>query len=145
MTQYTSSVANRTELPQAVHAGLNYAFASFNSAAFANFSASVSDSIVMMKLPPRSRIVSAYIGGLTDDANGNMGFSLGDPGSNVRHGTQSISGTAIGCNWFTGLNANFAFSVSDDQTNYALTLHLQNVTSASGSTSVHLGVIWQKF
>jgi hypothetical protein len=143
MAQHSSSVANGPVV-QAIHAGLNYAFSSYNSAALSGgFSGSVSDSIVMMKLPPRSRIVAAYIGGITDD--GNMGFSLGDPGSNTRHGTTSISATALGCNWFTGLNANFAYSVSDDQSNYALTLHLQNVTSMSGSLSVHVGVIWQKF
>jgi hypothetical protein len=143
MAQHSSSVANGPVV-QAVHAGLNYAFASFNSPALAGgFTGSVSDSIVMMKLPPRSRVVAAYIGGITDD--GNMGFSLGDPGSNTRHGTTTISATAIGCNWFTGLNANFAYSVSDDQTNYSLTLHLQNVTSMSGSLSVHVGVIWQKY
>jgi len=143
MATYSSSVANGAVV-QAVHAGLNYAFASFNAAAIANFSGSVSDSIVMMKLPRNSRIVAAYLGGITDDASGNAGFSLGDPGSNTRHGTISISGTRLGCNWFTGLSPNFGYSVSDDQTSYPLTLHLQNVTSMSGSTSVHLGVIWQK-
>jgi hypothetical protein len=32
--------------------------------------------------------------------------------------------------------------VSDDQTNYSLTLHLQDITSTTGSLSVHLGVEW---
>ena len=96
----------------------------------------------MMKLPRNSRIVGAYLGGIADD--GNIGLSLGDPGSNTRHGTASISATALGCNWFTGLAANFGFSVSDDQTSYTLALHVQNITSTTGSLSVHLGVIWQK-
>jgi hypothetical protein len=143
MAQVSSSVANGAVV-QSVHAGLNYAFAAYNSSgAKTPFSGSVSDSIVMMKLPPRSRIVAAYLGGITDD--GNMGFSLGDPGSNTRYGTASISSTALGVVWFTGGAANFAYSVSDDQPSYALTLHLQNVTSLSGSMSVHVGVIWQKF
>jgi len=142
MTAHSSSVTARGPV-QTVHAGVNFAFASFNSAGLKTpFSGSVSDSIVMMYLPRNTKIVGAYLGGITDD--GNMGFSLGDPGSNTRHGTASISSTALGQTPFTGLAANFAYSVSDDQNEYPLTLHLQNVTSLSGSLSVHVGVYFQK-
>lgn len=144
MAQFSSSVSGRGPV-QCGHIGVQFAFAAFNSAGVKTpFSGSVSDSIVMMYLPKNTKIVGAYLGGITDDANGNAGFSLGDPGSNTRHGTISISGTAIGCNWFTGLAANFAYSVSDDQNTYPVTLHLQNATSFSGSLSVHLGVYFQK-
>jgi hypothetical protein len=140
MAQVSSSVANKPQ--QAVHAGLNFAFAAYNSSGLKTpFSGSVSDSIVMLTLPRNSEIVYAYLGGITDD--GNMGFSLGDPGSNTRWGTASISSTALSMAFFQGATA-FAYSASDDQNSYPLTLHLQNVTSLSGSLSVHLGVVWRK-
>jgi hypothetical protein len=140
MAQVTSSVANRGVV-QAVHAGVNYAFASYNSSGTKTpFSMSVSDSIVMMKLPRNSRIIAAYLGGIADD--GNIGFSLGDPGSNTRYGTKSISATALSHVLFNAGAQYFGYSVSDDQTNYSLTLHLQDITSTTGSLSVHLGVEW---
>jgi hypothetical protein len=143
MAQVSSSAINSNQVVQSVHAGLNFAFVGYNSAGLKTpFSGSVSDSIVMLNLPRNSRIVAAYLGGITDD--GNMGFSLGDPGSNTRYGTASISATALGVVWFSGGAAGFTYSLSDDQTSYPLTLHLQNVTSLSGSLSVHVGVIWQK-
>ena len=142
MAQLSSSVANGP-IVQAVHAGVNYAFASFNSAgAKTPFSMSVSDSIAMMKLPRNSRIINCYLGGIADD--GNIGFSLGDPGSNARYGTKSISATALSHVLFDGGVQGFAFSVSDDQTSYTLALHVQNITSTTGSLSVHLGVLWVK-
>lgn len=144
MAQFSSSVSARGPV-QTVHAGVNFAFASYNSGGVKTpFSGSVSDSIVMMYLPRNTKIVGAYLGGITDDANGNAGFSLGDPGSNTRHGIASLGGTAQGCVPFVGLAANFAYSVSDDQSVYPLTLHLQNATSFSGSLSVHVGVYFQK-
>jgi hypothetical protein len=140
MAQVSSSVANKPQ--QAVHAGLNFAFAAYNSAGLKTpFSGSVSDSIVMLNLPRNAEIVMAYLGGITDD--GNMGFSLGDPGSNTRWAAVSISSTALGMVFYQGPTA-YTYSVSDDQNTFPLTLHLQNVTSLSGSLSVHLGVIWRK-
>lgn len=142
MAQLSSSVANRGPV-QAGTPGVNFAFASFASGGSKTpFSGSVSDSIVMMKLPRNAQIIAAYLGGMCQD--GNMGFSLGDPASNTQHGTKSISATSLGTGWFEGVKAGSVFSVSDDQNTYALTLHLQNVTSLSGSMSVHLGVLWIK-
>lgn len=142
MAQVSSSVSGRGPV-QCAHTGVQFAFAAFNSPGLKTpFSGSVSDSIVVMYLPKNTKIVSAYLGGITDD--GNMGFSLGDPGSNTRHGIASIGASALGQVWFSGLAANFAYSVSDDQNTYPLTLHLQNVTSLSGSLSVHVGVFFQK-
>ena len=142
MAEVSSSVANTGQV-QAVHAGVNFAFAGYNSSGLKTpFSMSVSDSIVMMRLPRNASIIAAYLGGITDD--GNIGFSLGDPGSSTRYGTASISATALGVGWFTGGATNFAYSVSDDQNTYPLTLNLQNITSISGSLSVHVGVLWIK-
>jgi hypothetical protein len=143
MADLSSSVAQNGVVVQAVHAGVNYAFAAFNSSgAKTPFSMSVSDAIVMMNLPRNSRIIAAYLGGIADD--GNIGFSLGDPGSNTRYGTKSISATALSHVLFDGGAQGFAFSVSDDQTSYQLKLHVQNITSVTGSLSVHLGVLWVK-
>jgi hypothetical protein len=140
MAQVSSSVANLPPV-QCGHIGTMSAFAAYNSAGLKTpFSGSVSDSIVMMHLPKNTTIVAAYLGGITDD--GNMGFSLGDPGSNTRFGTKTISGTAVGLVPFDTVN--FAYSASDDQNSYPLTLHLQNVTSLSGSLSVHLTVFFKK-
>ena len=142
MAQLSSSVANGP-IVQAVHAGVNYAFASFNSAgAKTPFSMSVSDSIAMMKLPRNSKVIACYLGGLADD--GNIGFSLGDDGSNTRYGTKSISATALSHVLFNAGAQYFGYSVSDDKTFYTLTLHLQDITSTTGSLSVHLGVEWIK-
>ncbi len=142
MAQVSSSVAN-TAVVQCGHIGVQYAFAAYASTGLKTpFSMSVSDSIVMMYLPKNTRVIAAYLGGIADD--GNIGFSLGDPGSNTRYGTLSISATALGAGQFTGGAQAFAYSVSDDQNSYPLTLHLQNITSTSGSLSVHLGVFFQK-
>lgn len=142
MAQVSSSVANGAPV-QCGHIGVQYAFASYNSAGLKTpFSGSVSDSVVMMYLPKNTRVIAAYLGGITDD--GNMGFSLGDPGSNTRYGTKSISATALSHVLFDGGVQAFAYSVSDDQNSYPLTLHLQNVTSMSGSMTVNLGVLFQK-
>lgn len=141
MATHSSSVANRGVV-QAVHAGLNYAFASFNSGGTNTpFSRSVSDAIVMMNLPRNSQIIAAWLGGATVD--GNAGFSLGDPGSNTRHGTGSISATTRQMQQLDAA-AGFTYSLSDDQTSYPLTLNLQSTTSSSGSLSVHVSVIWKK-
>jgi hypothetical protein len=142
MAQVSSSVANRAPV-QCGHIGVQSAFAAYNSSGNKTpFSMSVSDSIVMMYLPKNTKIVAAYLGGIADD--GNIGFSLGDPGSNTRYGTKSISATAMSHVLFDGGAASFAYSVSDDQNSYPLTLHLQNITSTSGSLSVHLTVFFQK-
>jgi hypothetical protein len=141
MAQVSSSVANGAPV-QCGHIGVQYAFASYNSAGTKTpFSQSVSDSIVMMYLPKNTRIIAAYLGGIADD--GNMGFSLGDPGSNTRYGTKSISATTLSHVLFDGGVQAFAYSVSDDQNSYPLTLHLQNITSATGSVTVQLGVLFQ--
>lgn len=143
MAEVSSSVAENGKVVQAVHAGVNYAFASYNSSgAKTPFSMSVSDDIVMMNLPRNSRIIACYLGGIADD--GNIGFSLGDPGSNTRYGTKSISATALSHILFDGGVQGFAYSVSDDQTFYPLKLHVQNITSTTGSLSVHVGVLWVK-
>lgn len=142
MATHSSSVANRGVV-QAVHAGVNYAFASFVSGGTNTpFSRSVSDAIVMFNLPRNSKVIAAWLGGATVD--GNAGFSLGDPGSTTRHGTLSISATTKQAIAFAELAQGFVYSVSDDQTSYPLTLNLQNTTSTSGSLSVHVGLIWVK-
>lgn len=141
MAQVSSSVANSAPVACA-HTGVQYGFAAYNSAGLKTpFSMSVSDSIVMMYLPKNTRVIAAYLGGITDD--GNIGFSLGDPGSNTRYGTKSISATAMSHVLFDGGVQNYAYSVSDDQNSYPLILNLQNITSISGSLSVHLGVLFQ--
>lgn len=142
MATLSSSVANRGVV-QAVHAGVNYAFASFNSGGSNTpFSRSVSDAIVMFNLPRNSKVIAAWLGGATVD--GNAGFSLGDPGSNTRHGTLSISATTRQAIPFGEFVQGFVYSLSDDQTSYPLTLNLQNTTSTSGSLSIHVGLIWVK-
>lgn len=141
MAQVSSSVANGAPV-QCGHIGVQSAFAAYNSSGTKTpFSMSVSDSIVMMYLPKNTTILQAYLGGIADD--GNIGFSLGDPGSNTRWGTVSISATALSHVLFQGAAA-FAYSVSDDQNSYPLTLHLQNITSTTGSLSVHLTVFFKK-
>lgn len=142
MATHSSSVANRGVV-QAGTPGVNYAFASFNSAGTNTpFSRSVSDAIAMLNLPRNAKIIAAWLGGATVD--GNAGFSLGDPGSNTRHGTLTISATTRQAIPFTELAQAFVYSLSDDQTSYALSLNLQNTTSTSGSLSVHVGVLWIK-
>jgi hypothetical protein len=143
MASVSSSMAENGVCVQAVHAGVNFAFAAYKSAGLKTpFSMSVSDAIVMFNMPRNSKVIAAYIGGIADD--GNLGFSLGDPGSSIRYGTQSVSATAIGVNWFDTGAAGFVYSISDDQTTYPLTLNLQDATSVSGSLSVHVGVMWIK-
>ena len=142
MATHSSSVANRGVV-QAVHAGVNYAFASFNSGGSNTpFSRSVSDAIFMFNLPRNARVIAAWLGGATVD--GNAGFSMGDPGSNTRYGTLSISATTLQAIPFSGLPQGFVFSVSDDQTSYPISLNLQSTTSTSGSLSVHVGLLWVK-
>ena len=143
MATVSSSVADQNRT-QAVHAGNNYQFAAYNSGGNKTpFSGSVSDAIVVMNMPRNAQIIAAYIGGWTDD--GNMGFSLGDPGSTTRYGGPlTISGTSLGLAWFTNGAVGFTYSISDDQSAWPLTLNLQNATSVSGSVSVHVGVIWKK-
>jgi hypothetical protein len=143
MATVSSSVADGGGVVQAVHAGMNFSYAAYSSGGNKTpFSRSVSDAVAMMNLPRNARIAAAYLGGFCQD--GNCGFSLGDPGSSTRHGTQSISATSQNIIWFTNLQPNFIYSVSDDQRSYPLTLNLQNTTSVSGSMSVHLGVFWIK-
>lgn len=143
MAGHSSSVAQNGNVVQAVHAGVNYAFSSFKSGGtITPFSRSVSDSIVMFNLPRNAKIIAAWLGGNCQD--GNCGFSLGDPGSNTRHGTLSISATTLQAIPFAALAQGFVYSVSDDQTSYPLSLNLQNTTSASGSLSVHVGLLWVK-
>lgn len=142
MATVSSSVAENGVVVQAVHAGVNYAYALYNSGGNKTpFSMSVSDAIAMMNLPRDSYIIAAWLGGIC--ADGNRGFSLGDPGSTTRHGTKSISATyrnqiAFEC------DQNTKYSVSDDKQSYALTLNLQDATSVSGSMTVELGVLWIK-
>lgn len=145
MASHSSSAAQNGVCVQAVHAGLNYAFAAFNSAgAKTPFSYSVSDDIKMLNMPRNAEIVAVYIGGIADD--GNLGFSIGDPGSATRYGNPapSLSATALGLGWCTNGAVGFTYSISDDQTTWPLTLTLQNATSVTGSLSVHVGVIWRK-
>jgi hypothetical protein len=143
MASVTSSLAQNGVCVQAVHAGVNFAFASYASTGLKTpLSMSVSDAIVMFNMPRNAIVIGAYLGGITDD--GNIGFSLGDPGSNTRYGTQSLSATAIGINWFDTGAAGFKYSISDDQTTWPLTLNLQDITSTTGSLSVHVGVLWVK-
>ena len=142
MATHSSSAAQGGVVVQAVHAGANYAFASFKSTGTNTpFSRSVSDAIVMMNLPRNAQIIAAWIGGFTPD--GNAGFSLGDPGSTTRHGTGTISATARQMQPLDAATS-FVFSVSDDQNSYPLTLNLQNTTSTSGSLSVHVAILWKK-
>ena len=142
MAGHSSSAANSGLVAQAVHAGANFTVVSFKSAASKNpFSGSVSDSIHMLNLPRNAKIIAAWLGGMCQD--GNMGFSLGDPSSNTRFGTKSISATTVQQAPFEA-PIGTVFSVSDDQSSYPLTLHLQNATSVSGSMSVHVGVLWVK-
>ena len=144
MATVSSSAAQNGVCVQAVHAGVNFAFAAYNSGGNKTpFSGSVSDAIVMLNMPRNAKIIQAWIGGWSDD--GNFGFSLGDPGSTTRYGGPlSISGTAIAKSIFTNGAEGFVYSISDDQTTWPLTLNLQNATSVSGSISVHVGVIWKK-
>lgn len=142
MATHSSSAAQNGVVVQAVHAGANYAFSSFKSTGSNTpFSRSVSDAIVMLNMPRNAKIIAAWLGGFTPD--GNAGFSLGDPGSNTRHGTATISATARQMQQFDAATS-FVFSVSDDQTSWPLTLNLQSTTSTSGSLSVHVAVLWIK-
>jgi hypothetical protein len=143
MASVSSSMAQNGVCVQAVHAGVNFAFVGYNSSGLKTpFSMSVSDAIVMLNMPRNARVIAAYLGGITDD--GNLGLSLGDPGSATRYGTQSVSATAIGVNWFDTGAAGFTYSISDDQTTWPLTLTVQDATSVTGSLSVHVGVLWVK-
>ncbi len=142
MAGHSTTNVNRGEVAQAVHAGANFAFASFKSAASKNpFSGSVSDTIHVLNLPRNARIIAAWLGGFV--ADGNMGFALGDPGDATRYGIRSISATTVQQTAFSA-PMGFVFSVSDDQSSYPLSLSLQNATSVSGSMSVHVGVLWVK-
>lgn len=142
MAGHSSTNVNAGLTPQAVHAGANFAFATFNSAGNKTpFSRSVSDTIHILNMPRNAKIIAAWLGGFCQD--GNVGFSLGDPGSATRYGTKSISATTVQNAPFDS-PMNFVFSVSDDQTTYPLSLTVQNATSASGSLSVHVGVLWVK-
>jgi hypothetical protein len=143
MATVSSSVAN-AGVVQSLISGVNYAFASYKSGGSNTpFSRSVSDAIAMFKLPPRSKVIAAWLGGATVD--GNAGFSLGDPGSTTRHGTLTISATTRQAIPFADLVQGFAYSVSDDQQSYEIRLNLQNTTSTSGSLSVHVGLLWIKY
>lgn len=142
MAGHSSSVANRGEIAQAVHAGANFAFVAFSSGGSNTpFSASVSDTIHVLNLPRNAKIIAAWMGGVV--ADGNRGFSLGDPGSATRFGTVSISATARNQIAFDA-PMGFVYSVSDDQNSYPLSLSLRNATSVSGSMSIHVGVLWVK-
>jgi hypothetical protein len=142
MAGHSSSVANRGEVAQAVHAGANFAFVSFKSGSSKTpFSGSVSDTIHVLNLPRNAKIIAAWLGGMCQD--GNMGFALGDAGDATRYGIKSISATTVQQTAFSA-PMGFVFSVSDDQSSYPLSLSLQNATSVSGSMSVHVGVLWVK-
>jgi hypothetical protein len=142
MAGHSTTNVNRGEVAQAVHAGANFAFATFSSGGNKTpFSRSVSDTIHVLNLPRNARIIAAWLGGMVQD--GNAGFSLGDPGSATRYGTKSVSATTVQQTAFEA-PMGFVFSVSDDQTSYPLSLTLQNTTSVSGSMSIHVGVLWVK-
>jgi hypothetical protein len=143
MAGHSSSVAQNGNIVQAVHAGANFAFVNFKSGGTNTpFSRSVSDTINVFNLPRGAQIIAAWLGGATVD--GNAGFTLGDPGSATRYGGPfTISATtrqAIPMDAPVG----FVYSVSDDQNSYPLTLTLLNTTSASGSLSIHVGLLWKK-
>ena len=140
MASHSTSLAN--QVGQAVHAGCNFTFVSFQSGGNKTpFSRSVSDAIVVMNLPRNAQIITAWLGGMVQD--GNAGFALGDPGSSTRHGTRSVSETTLNQIAFDAAMG-FVFSVSDDQNFYPLALTLRNTTSVSGSMSIHVGVLWKK-
>lgn len=142
MATVSSSVAENGQIVQSVHAGANFAFASYKSTGNKTpFSRSVSDAVVMFNLPRNAKIIAAWLGGMVQD--GNAGFSLGDPGSTTRHGTRSVSATTLQQIAFDTAMG-FVYSISDDQNSYPVTLNLQNTTSVSGSMSVHVGLLWVK-
>jgi hypothetical protein len=142
MAGHSTTNVNRGEVAQAVHAGANFAFASFKSAGNKTpFSGSVSDTVHVLNLPRNAKIIAAWLGGMCED--GNRGFALGDPGDATRYGIRSVSATTVQQTAFSA-PMGFVFSVSDDQTSYPLTLSLQNATSVSGSMSIHVGVLWVK-
>ncbi|MEK1929839.1 MAG: hypothetical protein AAAC47_08620 [Pararhizobium sp.] len=142
MAGHSSTNVNAGQTPQAVHAGANFAFASFSSGGNKTpFSRSVSDTIHILNMPRNAKIIAAWLGGNCQD--GNCGFALGDSGSATRYGTRSVSATTLQQVAFD-VPMNFVFSVSDDQTSYPLSLSLRDTTSASGSMSIHVGVLWVK-
>lgn len=136
MAAYSSSAMPSAVVPVARYYGQQTKFVCYTG----TFSASVSDEIQMLKLPRNAIVDRVYVGGNVAATVASL-LVGDDAGSKSRFGTVSLSNAAAPLLVLpNGLD--YHYSLSDDDQFVTILLTASAQTSASGSCSINMQVVY---